>query len=315
MRPLQRSELAVPANSDKFIEKAAVSKADAIFLDLEDAVPDHLKQEARQRAIHALNHVNWGRKTVSVRVNGLDTQWGCRDILDIAERAARLDRILLPKCDTPHHLKTVEFMLAGVELGQSRERPIGIEALIETARGMANVEAIAASGTRLEALIFGAGDYQLSMQIVEPSVGAPSSNYVVLSDDAPRQSHWNDPWHFALARVANACRANGLQPIDGPFTNIGDPEGFRSAAKRALALGFEGKWAIHPSQIDSANEVFSPSQAQVSWAHEVRKILAEAKERGKGAAKTKDGHMIDIAHGKMALAILERATRVQGIKG
>jgi malyl-CoA/(S)-citramalyl-CoA lyase len=315
MHPLQRSELAVPATSDQFIAKAAASEADAIFLDLEDAVPDQLKREAKERAIHALNEVDWGRKTISVRVNGLDTQWGFRDILDIAERPGRLDRILLPKCDTSHHLKTVELMLASAELARPREKPIGIEALIETASGLANVEAIASSGTRLEALIFGAGDYQLSMRIIEPSVGAPSPDYVVLTDTAPRQNHWNDPWHFALARVANACRANGLLPIDGPFTNFGDQDGFRSAARRALALGFEGKWAIHPSQIATANDVFSPSDAQIAWAHEVQKLLADARTRGRGAAKTAKGDMVDIAHGKMAVAILERASRVRDSEG
>jgi len=311
MYTLQRSELAVPATSDKFIEKATTSDADAIFLDLEDSVPEHSKVEARARVIHALNNLDWGTKIVSVRVNGLDTPWGFRDILEVSEAAIRMDRILLPKCDTPHHLMAVELMLDSIGLSTVRHKPLGIEALIETAKGIANVEKIAASGKRLEALIFGAGDYQLSMRIVEPSVGAPSPNYVVMTDNAPRESHWNDPWHFALARVANACRANGLQPIDGPFTNIGDIEGFRSAAKRALALGFEGKWAIHPSQIESANDVFSPSPSEISWAHEVRKLLAQAKDEGRGAVKTVDGHMIDAAHEKMAHAILERARLTQ----
>ena len=316
MYRLQRSELAVPATSMAFIKKAAASRADAIFLDLEDSVPDHLKQQARDNAIQAINSVDLGRKMVSVRVNGLETQWGCRDIVEVAERCVRLDRILLPKCDTPYHLKTVELMLGSIELGMGRERPIAIEALIETAKGLANVEKIAASGSRLEALIFGPGDYQLDMQIFERSVGAPSPNYVVLTDGngAARERHWNDPWHFSMARIANACRANNLQPIDGPFTNIGDLTGFQSAAMRALALGFEGKWAIHPSQIEAANDIFSPSKVQVAWAHEVRKVLAEAKQQGKGAAKTEDGHMVDIAHGKMALAILDRAAKVQRLE-
>ena len=310
---LQRSELAVPASSARFIDKAARCAADAIFLDLEDAVIPQRKVQARNNAIAALNDIDWGAKTVSVRVNALDTQWGCRDIMEVATACPRLDRILLPKCDTPAHVHTVALMLGGIELGLQRERRIGIEALIETAKGLANVEAIAAADGRLAALIFGAGDYQLDMKIFARSVGAPSANYTVLTDaddKGERARHWNDPWHFALARVANACRAYGLVPIDGPYTNIGDAEGFRSAAVRAAALGFEGKWAIHPSQIEVANEVYTPTSMQLAWAREVLEALAAAGKEGRGAVKNKDGDMIDLAHQKMAQAILERAARI-----
>ena len=310
IRAPQRSELAVPATSERFIAKAAVSAADAIFLDLEDAVIPELKVKARAMAVLALNEVDWGTKTVSVRVNALDTEWGFRDIIAVAEACPRLDRILLPKCDSPAHVHTVEMLLASIEQGMSRERPIALEALIETASGMANVEAIASTGTRLEALIFGAGDYQLDMRIYERSVGAPSANYVVLTDGSEpsqRQRHWNDPWHCALARVANACRANGLVPVDGPFTNMADPEGFKAATLRAAALGFEGKWAIHPTQIETANEVFSPSPAQLQWAHEVLEVMEAARLEGRGAVKTRSGDMVDMAHLKMAKAILARA--------
>jgi malyl-CoA/(S)-citramalyl-CoA lyase len=312
--PLQRSELAVPATSARFIEKAAKCGADAIFLDLEDAVVPELKVQARKNAIAALNELDWGCKIVSVRVNALDTPWGCRDVLEVAEACRRLDRILLPKCDTPGHVAAVDLMLRGIESHWETDRRIGLEALIETARGLVNVEAIAAAGERLEALVFGAGDFQLDMRIFGRSVGAPSSKYAVLTDPgaAPRERHWNDPWHFALARVAAACRANGLLPIDGPFTNIGDPEGFRAAAERAAALGFEGKWAIHPSQIDAANEVFSPSAEQTAWARDVLEALAVAGREGKGAVKDKHGDMIDLAHVKMARLLLARADKVAG---
>ena len=312
-RRLHRSELAVPASSPRFIEKATTCAADAIFLDLEDAVVPERKVQARKEAIAALNDLDWGERTMSVRVNALDTQWGCRDIIELAEACPRLDRILLPKCDSPAHVAAAELMLGGIELGLRRPRRIGLEALIETARGMANVEATAAAGGRLEALIFGPGDYQLDMRIFQRSVGAPSADYVVLTDpDAAgaRQRHWNDPWHFGLARVANACRAYGLLPIDGPFTNIGDPEGFHAAAVRAAALGYEGKWAIHPSQIEIANAVYTPSREQVAWAQEVLAALEAAGIEGRGAVKTKDGDMIDMAHLKMARAILDRAGSV-----
>lgn len=312
----QRSELAVPATSERFIEKAARSGADAIFLDLEDSVVPELKVKARAMAIQALHDVDWGSKIVSVRVNGLDTPWGFRDILEIAETCPRLDRVLLPKCDTPAHVHTVEMLLASIELGTGRSQRVGLEALIETAKGLANVEAIAATGSRLEALIFGAGDYQLDMRIYERSVGAPSASYVVLTDsaaDGTRARHWNDPWHFALARVANACRANGLVPVDGPFTNIADPDGLMAAALRSSSLGYEGKWAIHPSQIEAANTVYSPSTVQLDWALEVLELMEAARHKGQGAVKNKSGDMIDMAHKKMAEAILARAAQIDSM--
>lgn len=309
-RAPQRSELAVPATSERFVEKAATSPADAIFLDLEDAVIPELKVKARAMAVQALNEVDWGSKTVSVRVNALDTEWGFRDIIAVAEACPRLDRILLPKCDSAAHVHTVEMLLASIEQGVRRSRPVALEALIETASGVANVEAIAAAGSRMQALIFGAGDYQLDMRIYEKSVGAPSADYVVLTDGSElsqRQRHWNDPWHFALARVVNACRAKGLTPVDGPFTNIADPDGFKAATLRAAALGYEGKWAIHPTQIETANAVFSPSKGQLEWAHEVLELMEAARREGRGAVKTRAGDMVDMAHLKMAKAILARA--------
>lgn len=312
--PIQRSELAVPASNPRFMEKAAGCAADSIFLDLEDAVIPELKLKARAQAIEAINTLDWGRKIVSVRVNGLDTQWGCRDIVELAESCPRLDRIVLPKCNTPGHVHTLELMLGSIEAGLQRKTPIGLEALIENAEGVANVEAIAQTGTRLKALVFGGGDYQLDMGIFSNrSVGAPSAHYSVLTDadeKGERARHWNDPWHSALARIANACKAYGLVALDGPYTNIGDPDGFRAAAWRAAALGFEGKWAIHPSQIEASNEIFAPTAQQVSWARYVLDAMASAAAAGRGALKDKNGDMIDIAHIKMANVILARHARI-----
>jgi malyl-CoA/(S)-citramalyl-CoA lyase len=311
----QRSLLAVPATSQRFLEKAALCAADAIFIDLEDAVIPALKVEARARAIAALNDLDWGNRIVSVRVNGLDTPWGCRDILEVAEAAPRLDRILLPKCETPGDVHAVGVMLGSAEQAAPRTRPIRIEALIETAKGVANAEAIAASGTRLAAMVFGSGDYQLDLGSFGRTVGAPSPDYVVLTGaDAQggRERHWNDLWHFAMARIANACRAYGLAPIDGPFGGIADPEGLRAAARRAVALGFEGKMAIHPSQIEIANEVFGPSEAEVAWAHEILEAMAAAAAQGRGAVKDKTGAMIDLLHIKLAHKLIERAGRIAG---
>jgi malyl-CoA/(S)-citramalyl-CoA lyase len=313
-RRLQRSELAVPATSERFFAKAAASVTDALFLDLEDAVADDRKEAARRQAIDALNGLDWGRKTVSVRVNGLDTRWGQRDILEIASRCPRLDMILLPKVGSAFEVRFVDQLLTGIEREQGRSKRIGIEVLIETARGVAHAEEIAGSADRLEAMIFGVGDYSVDMQTFDTVFGSATSRYAVLThadEHGVRHRHWNDHWHFALARVANACRAHGLRPIDGPYTDFGDAEGYRASAIRATALGFEGKWAIHPSQVAIANEVFSPSRAQIEWATGIVEALRSASEAGAGAFQ-QNRVLVDLAHGKLAGSIIERARAIDG---
>ena len=306
---VQRSELAVPATSPHFFEKAAKGPADAIFLDLEDAVAPEQKYKARKIAIEAINDIDWGKKTLSVRVNGLDTRWGTRDIIDVAEQCPRVDMILLPMAGTPFDIKYVETILTSVERDKDREKKVGIEILIETALGMSNVEAIAASSDRLEAMIFGVGDYSISMRTPDTVIGRTSTLYTVETppdyEGEPFKS-CNDQWHFALARMANACRAYGLRPIDGPYADFSNPEGYRAAATRGLALGFEGKWAIHPSQVSLANEVYAPTEAQVAWAHRVLAAIVEAKKEGKGAFSM-DGQLVDMAHEKLANNILSKA--------
>jgi malyl-CoA/(S)-citramalyl-CoA lyase len=295
---IQRSELAVPATSISFFEKAARGPADSLFLDLEDAVAPSRRIEARANAVHALGNVDWGTKTVSVRVNGLTTPWAISDILAVA-RCPRLDMVLIPKVETAEDVVFVDRLLTGLELETPRERPLGIEILIETTKGLANVEAIAASSPRLEGMIFGVGDYSIELQNFDVVFGAPNPDYAVTG-------HANDQWHFALARIANACRAYGLRPIDGPFTNYGDPEAFRASAIRARALGFEGKWAIHPSQVAIANDVFSPTPAQIAWATNMLERMASEAAKGSGAIGM-DGVLIDRAHVKLAEKILARA--------
>jgi malyl-CoA/(S)-citramalyl-CoA lyase len=309
----RRSLLAVPATSPRFLEKAAHSPADAIFIDLEDAVIASLKPKARADAVAALNQLDWGRRAVAVRVNGLGTSWGCRDILDVVEACPRLDYILLPKCETPSDVHAVEVMIRSAEHAAPRERKVGIMGLIETPKGVANVEAIAQAGGRLHALVFGGGDYQLDLGSFQRSVGAPSADYVVLTDDdgrGGRDRHWNDLWHFATARIANACRAFGLAPIDGPFSVIRDTQGLRAATKRAGALGFEGKMAIHPSQIETIHEVLTPSADQIAWASEVIETMSAAEREGRGAVKDRNGDMIDLMHIKLANKLLERAASI-----
>jgi len=308
-----RSLLAVPATSPRFLEKAAQGPADAIFIDLEDAVIASLKPKARREAIAALNQLDWGSRYVAVRVNGFRTSWCCRDILDVVEACPRLDYILLPKCEEPADVHAVEVMIQSAEQAAPRQREVGIMGLIETPRGVANVEAIARSGGRLRALVFGGGDYQLDLGSLQRAVGAPSADYVVLTDDdgrGARERHWNDLWHFATARIANACRAFGIIPIDGPFSGIRDVEGLRAATKRASVLGFECKMAIHPSQIEIIHEVLTPTADQIAWAKEILEAMAAAEREGRGAVKDKNGEMIDLMHIKVANKLLERAARI-----
>jgi malyl-CoA/(S)-citramalyl-CoA lyase len=305
---LQRCALAVPATSTHFFEKAARGAADSIFLDLEDAIAPARKAQARTEAIRALNEIDWGLKLLSVRVNGLDTAWALEDIVDVARNCPRLDLILLPKTSTAFDVKFVDQILTLIERETKRDKKIGIEVLIETAQGVANVEDIACSSSRLEAMVFGVGDYTVEMQTQDIVFGRPNSDYFVLSEknqQGQRHPHVNDQWHFAMARIANACRANGLRPIDGPFTDFSDGEGFLSSAWRAKSLGFEGKWAIHPTQIDSANAVFSPSQSELDWAVRIVNLLEEVNSQGRGAV-AENGVLIDMAHLKKANLILNR---------
>ena len=287
---LQRSELAVPGSNPSMIEKAADSAVDYIFFDLEDAVAPPDKVNARANIIQALNDIDWKAKgkTVSIRINGLDTHYMYRDVVEILEQAGQhLDTILVPKVGVPADLYTVETMVSQIEEAMGFTHKIGLEALIETALGMANVEAIAAAPGRLEALHFGVADYAASNRARTVVIGG-------LNPDYP-----GDQWHFALSRMTVACRAYGLRAIDGPFGDFNDPDAYIASAKRAAALGIEGKWAIHPSQIDLANQVFSPPEAEVSRARRVIEELRKAEAEGKGAASL-DGKMIDAASERMA---------------
>jgi citrate lyase beta subunit len=291
---LQRSELAVPGSNTSFIDKAADSAADFVFLDLEDAVAPPDKEQARRNVIEALRDIDWAAKgkTVSVRINGLDTHYMYRDVIDVMEQAGdRLHTILVPKVGVPADLYCVETLVTQVEQAKSYQRKVGIEALIETALGMANVEAIAAAPGRLEALHFGVADYAASNRARTVSIGGLNPAYP------------GDQWHFALSRMIVACRAYGLRPIDGPFGDYSDPNGFRASARRAAALGCEGKWAIHPSQVELANDVFSPPEAELDRARRIIDALREAEAQGKGAASV-EGKMIDAASERMAQTVI-----------
>jgi malyl-CoA/(S)-citramalyl-CoA lyase len=306
---LHRSELAVPGSNPGLFEKAARSAADVIFLDVEDAVAPDDKEQARKNIVQGLNEVNWGRKTMMVRINGLDTHYMYRDVIDIVEACPRLDMILIPKVGVAQDVYAIDVLVTQIEAAKKREKRIGFEVLIETALGMANVEAIAQSSRRLEAMSFGVADYAASTRARTTVIGGVHADSGVLTDkdgSGNRQYFWTDPWHAAQTRMLVACRAYGLRPIDGPFGDFSDPDGFVAAANRAAVLGYEGKWAIHPSQIELANRVYTPSAAEVDKAKRIMEAMAQAARDGKGAVSL-DGRLIDIASIRMAESLLAKA--------
>jgi malyl-CoA/(S)-citramalyl-CoA lyase len=311
---LHRSELAVPGSAPAMFEKAAKSAADIIFLDVEDAVAPDDKEQARKNIVAGLNEVDWGTKTMMVRINGLDTHYMYRDVVDIVEACPRLDMILIPKVGVPADVYAIDMMVTQIEAAKKRTKRIGFEVLIETALGMANVEAIAQSSKRLEAMSFGVADYAASTRARTTVIGGVNPDYGVLADkdaDGKRAYFWADQWHAAQTRMMVACRAYGLRPIDGPFGDFSDADGYIAAAKRAAVLGYEGKWAIHPSQIELANRVFTPSEAEVAKARRIVEAMQQAAKDGKGAVSL-DGRLIDIASIRMAEALLDKAKAMAG---
>jgi malyl-CoA/(S)-citramalyl-CoA lyase len=311
---LHRSELAVPGSNPRMLEKAPTAGADIVFLDLEDAVAPDDKEQARKNVIAALNDLDWSNTAVSVRINGLDTHYCYRDIVDVVEQAGdKLDTILIPKVNTPADILFVSTMLEQIEMAKGY-KPINIHILIETAMGMANVEAIAQTcPERLEAMVFGVADYAASTQARTTNMGGANPDYFMLThpdNEGARERHWGDQWHFAISRMVVACRAYGLRPIDGPFGDIGDPEGFKAVARSVAALGVEGKWAIHPSQIELANEVFTPPVSEVDRAHRILTAMDEAAAEGKGAVSL-DGRLIDAASIRQAQVMVDKAVQIE----
>lgn len=311
---LNRSELAVPGSQPQMFEKAAKSDVDVIFLDLEDAVAPDEKLQARKNIIKALNEIDWGTKSMSIRINGLDTHYMYRDVVDIVEQAGeRLDLIMIPKVGTAADVYAVDMMVTQIEDAKGYKKRIGFEHIIETALGMQNVTEIAAASKRNESLHFGVADYAASTRARTTIIGGVNPDYSVLTDpkeDGGRDIHWGDMWHYALARMVVAARANGLRPIDGPFGDFSDPAGYRAAAKRAAVLGCEGKWAIHPSQVALANEVMSPSEGEVDRANRILSAMADAEAAGKGAVSL-DGRLIDYASIRQAEVLIEKVKQIE----
>jgi malyl-CoA/(S)-citramalyl-CoA lyase len=315
----------------RMLEKAPDLGADVVMLDLEDAVAPDDKEQARLNVIDALREQDFMRCSVSVRINGLDTHWCYRDVVDVVEQAGdAVDAIVIPKVSGAADVHLVATLLTQIEEAMGLERKIALTVLIETAIGMVNIDEIAtACPERMEAMIFGVADYAASIQSHTASIGGVDPNYSVLTDpnavregpgsartgamdfsEGERERHWGDQWHYPLSRIAVTCRAHGLRPIDGPFGDFTDPEGYLAAARRSAVLGYEGKWAIHPSQIELANEVFTPAPRLVERTRRIIDAMRDAATEGKGAVSL-DGRLIDAASIRMAENLLAKLEQIE----
>ena len=302
-----RCQLFGPGSRTALFEKMAASAADVINLDLEDSVAPTDKAQARANVIAATHSVDWGRKMLSVRINGLDSPWWYRDVVDLLEQGSeRLDLIMIPKVGCAADLYAVDALVTSIERAMGRTKPIGFEVIIESAAGITNVAEIAAATPRLQAMSLGAADFAASMGMQTTGIGGTQENYYMLHQGA---SYWADPWHWAQAAIVAACRTHGVLPVDGPFGDFSDDEGFRAQARRSATLGMVGKWAIHPKQVSLANEIFTPSDAAVLEAREILAAMEAAKARGEGATVYK-GRLVDIASIKQAEVIVRQAEMI-----
>lgn len=299
-----RCQLFGPGSRPALFEKMAASAADVINLDLEDSVAPGDKPQARANIIQAINEIDWGKKHLSVRINGLDTPYWYRDVVEVLEQAGdRIDQIMIPKVGCAADVYAVDALVTAVERAKGRQKPIALEVIIETAAGIAHVEEIAASSPRLQAMSLGAADFAASMGMQTTGIGGTQENYYMHRQG---QKYWSDPWHWAQAAIVAACRTHGVLPVDGPFGDFSDDEGFKAQALRSATLGMVGKWAIHPKQVALANEVFTPSDTAVSEAREILAAMEAAKAAGHGAATYK-GRLIDIASMRQAEVIVRQA--------
>lgn len=300
---LERSILLVPASNWSMIQKTAAAPADAVCIDLEDAVALGEKETSRANVIRAFTELDFGKKLKMYRMNGLDTGFAYRDIIDIVEAAGeRIDLIVVPKVNRPEDIYFVDTLLSQIESHKQLKRPIGVEALIETALGCVNIKEIAACSTRLEGFIYGSGDYAASVQMPLASIGE--------MDESDR-IYPGHRWHYIMHAIVSAARAYQKRAIDGPFAGIKDPEGLRQACKVGRAMGFDGKWCIHPNQIAVVNETFAPPPKDIEWAQKVLNEYEAALKEGRGAISV-NGKMIDVASLRMCRTIVEKA-RMAGL--
>ena len=306
---LNRSQLFAPGVRPALFEKAAASDADVICLDLEDSVAPADKPQARANVIQALKTVNFGSKSISVRINGLDTHYCYRDVVDIMEQAGeRLDLIMIRKVGVAADVYAIDMLISQIEAGIGRKKKVKLEVIIESVLGLNNIDAIAGSSKRLESLHFGSADYAASAGMRTTNIGGPNKDYVVLTDKdeaGRRDQHWSDLWHYATVRMVAAARAHGLRPIDGPFGDYSDEAGFIAQAQRTAVLGCEGKWAIHPSQVALANRVFTPPADEVKRAEAILAAMKEGAAKGMGAVAL-NGKLIDLASIRQAEVIVRQ---------
>jgi citrate lyase beta subunit len=283
--------------------KARQSRADVVMLDLEDSVPPKAKETARTAVVNALRTIDWGAKIVTARINALDTPFGYRDLLVLAEEAGeRLDAVVIPKVDDRADIHFADKMLTGIEMAAGLSARIGLEAIIESARGLANVGEIAAASDRLATLIFGVADYSASIGARLTSISGHG--------EKEEELYPGHRWHFAMSRLVMAAKAHGLMAIDAPYGNFKDTSGLRRAAVMAAALGCDGKWAIHPEQLDTINAVFSPAPADIERARRVIAAYTEAQAAGRGAVSV-DGRMVDRASLRLAQQLWEQARHLK----
>ncbi|OJZ73678.1 CoA ester lyase [Mycobacterium paraffinicum] len=296
---LRRSELAVPASNDNMFAKAAACGADLVFLDLEDAVPAAVKEASRAKAISALNDLDWGHTARAVRINGLDTRWCHADLIDVVTKAGEnLDTVIIPKARRARDVWWVDVLLTQLESALGLGKQIRLEVLIEEVEGLANAEEIALASPRLDALIFGLGDFSLSQ-------GAR-----VDTNFAPLGEYPGDFWHYARNKVIVAARIAGIDAIDAPYPDYRDLAGYERDARRASLMGYTGKWAIHPDQVPVANRIYAPTADEIARAETNLAAYREAEARGRGAVGV-NGVLVDAAHVKMAQATLARAALIR----
>ena len=304
-----RCQLFGPGSRPAIFGKMAASAADVINLDLEDSVAPDDKAEARRNIIAATHDIDWGDKYLSVRINGLDTPYWYRDVVEVLEESSdRLNQIMIPKVGCAADVYAVDALVTAIEAAKGRTNPISLEVIIETAAGIAHVEEIAARSPRLQAMSRGAADFAASMGMQTTGIGGTQEDYFMLHEG---RKYWSDPWHWAQTAIVAACRTHGVLPVDGPFGDFSDDEGFRAQALRSATLGMVGKWAIHPKQVALANEVFTPSDNAVTEAREILAAMEEAQKSGAGAAVYK-GRLVDIASVRQAEVIVRQSDMIAG---
>ncbi len=295
---LRRSELSTPASNERMIEKAVASSADLVFLDLEDAVSPNEKVASRAKVIKALKTLDWGKKTRAYRINDLETEYAYQDIISVVEEAGEhIDIIIVPKVKSAKDVWWVDVLLTQIEKRLKLPHRIGLEVLIEEVEAIVNIEEIALSSPRLEALIFGPGDYSASQ-------GMDSRVIEGQLDDYP-----GDPWHYVRNRIAIAARLAHIDAIDGAYSDFKNPDGYRRECTRSRVMGFAGKWAIHPNQIGIANQVFSPSQEEIAYARKLDAAYTEAQAKGQGAVAF-EGKMVDVAIVRSVRNVIQKADQI-----